>query len=89
MTSVSVTEVRNALRCPRLFALGKIRGTSIGFPVGSSSLGATFHRIVERFAGVVATPPVAWARLPQGAARDDIEAALRSFALEEPNRCAK
>ncbi|XXT15935.1 FtsK/SpoIIIE domain-containing protein [Sorangium sp. So ce429] len=47
---LSVTEVRNALRCPRSFALGRARGQSVIFPIGSSSLGAMFHRIVERFA---------------------------------------
>lgn len=46
----SVTEVRNALRCPRSFALGRARGRAVTFPIGSSSLNAMFHRIVERFA---------------------------------------
>ena len=49
MKNISVTEVRNALRCPRLFALGRARSAAVQFPVGSSSLGATFHRLAERF----------------------------------------
>ncbi|KYF58971.1 hypothetical protein BE04_43610 [Sorangium cellulosum] len=47
ITELSVTEVRNALRCPRSFALGRARGQAVKFPIGSSSLGAMFHRIVE------------------------------------------
>jgi S-DNA-T family DNA segregation ATPase FtsK/SpoIIIE len=55
--SISVTEVRNALRCPRLFVLGRLRGQQVAFPVGSSLLGATFHRILESFARSVDSPP--------------------------------
>lgn len=45
--TVSVTEVRNGLRCPRLFVLGRRTGRDHAFPVGASLLGATFHRVVE------------------------------------------
>src|SRR3954453_22116452 len=79
---VSVTEVRNALRCPRLFALGRSLGRSVAFPVGSSCLGASFHRIVERFAQTVTTPPTRLTQLPAAAARDDVEAYLRDWLLE-------
>jgi len=79
--TLSVTEVRNALRCPRLFALGRQRGTPLAFPVGSSRLGAPFHRIVERFARSVTTPPAAIAALSASSARDDVEAALGRWLL--------
>jgi DNA segregation ATPase FtsK/SpoIIIE, S-DNA-T family len=82
MTSVSVTEVRNALRCPRLFALGRKAGKALAFPVGSSCLGSTFHKIVERFAREVADPPAGLARLPANAPRDDIQAALCRWLLD-------
>lgn len=78
---VSVTEVRNALRCPRVFALGRARGKAVAFPVGASSLGATFHRIAERFARDLDTPPDAVARLPKGAPRDTIGATLGAWLL--------
>ena len=64
---VSVTEVRNALRCPRVFALGRARGQPVVFPVGASSLGALFHRIAERFARELDTPPERVRRLAAGA----------------------
>jgi S-DNA-T family DNA segregation ATPase FtsK/SpoIIIE len=48
--TVSVTEVRNGLRCPRLFVLGRRTGRDQGFPVGASLLGATFHRVVDALA---------------------------------------
>jgi len=54
---LSVTEVRNALRCPRAFMLGRPGGRAVAYPLGSSCLGASFHRIVDRFAQTVATPP--------------------------------
>lgn len=79
---VSVTEVRNALRCPRLFALGRSLGRSVAFPVGSSCLGASFHRVVERFAQTVASPPARFAQLPAAAARDDVEAQLSAWLLD-------
>jgi S-DNA-T family DNA segregation ATPase FtsK/SpoIIIE len=46
----SVTEIRNALRCPRVFALGRARGQKVMFPIGASALGAVFHRLVAAFA---------------------------------------
>jgi S-DNA-T family DNA segregation ATPase FtsK/SpoIIIE len=53
MDAVSVTEIRNALRCPRLFALTKANEAA-AFPVGSSSLGALFHRIAARLPEMLA-----------------------------------
>jgi S-DNA-T family DNA segregation ATPase FtsK/SpoIIIE len=50
MLKVSVAEVRNALRCPRIFALGRAQRREVGFPVSASCLGAAFHRIVANFA---------------------------------------
>jgi S-DNA-T family DNA segregation ATPase FtsK/SpoIIIE len=79
---ISVTEVRNALRCPRLFALGRMLGQSVAFPVGSSCLGATFHRIVERLSRVAAEPPRRFAQLPAGAARDEVQARLADWLLD-------
>lgn len=78
----SVTEVRNALRCPRIFALGRTRGAAVAFPIGSSCLGASFHRLVDRFAKVVASPPPSFAALPSSAHLDDIEAELRAWLLD-------
>lgn len=77
----SVTEVRNALRCPRVFALGRLAGQSVSFPVGSSCLGQTFHRLVERFARQVEQPPAHFEQLPLGIPRDDVEAALTRWLL--------
>lgn len=82
MRRVSVTEVRNALRCPRLFALGRARSAAVGFPVGSSSLGATFHRLAERFGGGVAAPPAAFAALPAQAPPAAVEEGLRHWLLD-------
>lgn len=79
---ISVTEVRNALRCPRLFALGRTLGKSVAFPVGSSCLGATFHRIVERFSRSVTSPPNGFGTLARGAPLDEIEANLRGWLLD-------
>jgi S-DNA-T family DNA segregation ATPase FtsK/SpoIIIE len=82
MSDVSVTEVRNALRCPRVFALGRARPQqTVAFPVGASSLGATFHRIAERFARALDDPPEAVRRLPQGAPREAVAAALGGWLL--------
>ena len=67
-TLLSVTEVRNALRCPRAFVLGRTGGKAVAFPMGSSCLGASFHRIVDRFAQTVTTPPAGLAGLAAGAA---------------------
>ena len=78
---VSVTEVRNALRCPRIFALGRIEQKVVAFPVGSSCLGATFHRLVDRFSADVGAPPAAFGVLPSGAALDTIEHGLCSWLL--------
>lgn len=79
---VSVTEVRNALRCPRLFALGRKLGRSVAFPVGSSCLGASFHRVMEQLSRVVTEPPPRFAQLPEGAPRDDVEARLSAWLLD-------
>lgn len=78
---ISVTEVRNALRCPRLFALGRALGQQLAFPVGSSCLGAAFHRIVERFAREVESPPSSFVTLPAGAPRDASEAGLTHWLI--------
>lgn len=78
---ISVTEVRNALRCPRIFALGRLRKKAVAFPVGSSCLGATFHRVVERFHRTVDRPPAAFEVLAAGAPRDDVETELAAWLL--------
>lgn len=78
---ISVTEVRNALRCPRVFALGRARGKAVVFPVGASSLGATFHRIAELFARDLDTPPEGVKRIAKGAPRAEVEAALARWLL--------
>ncbi|HKY37989.1 MAG TPA: FtsK/SpoIIIE domain-containing protein [Polyangiaceae bacterium] len=77
----SVTEVRNALRCPRVFALGRSLGQSVCFPLGSSCLGATFHRLVEKLSRQVDQPPAYFAALQPGAARDEVEASLVRWSL--------
>jgi S-DNA-T family DNA segregation ATPase FtsK/SpoIIIE len=78
-----VTEVRNALRCPRVFALGRtgLRKT-VAFPVGASSLGATFHRIAELFSRSLDAPPEVVRGLPRGAPREDVAAALGRWLLD-------
>lgn len=81
-SAFSVTEVRNALRCPRIFALGRLRKAAVAFPIGSSCLGASFHRLVDRFGKTVETPPPSFASLATGAPLDDIEAELRSWILD-------
>lgn len=78
---LSVTEVRNALRCPRIFALGRLEDTVVAFPVGSSCLGASFHRIVERFCGAVSAPPTYLKTLPAGAPGDSVQDALVRWLL--------
>jgi S-DNA-T family DNA segregation ATPase FtsK/SpoIIIE len=78
---VSVTEVRNALRCPRVFVLGRLRKSAVAFPVGSSCLGGAFHRIVERFAQTVTAPPEPFASLAAGAAAEVIRDALSRWIL--------
>jgi S-DNA-T family DNA segregation ATPase FtsK/SpoIIIE len=80
-SELSVTEVRNALRCPRIFALGRAQAKAVVFPVGASSLGATFHRIAERFARDLEAPPEAVRRLPPGAPRADVAAAFGAWLL--------
>jgi S-DNA-T family DNA segregation ATPase FtsK/SpoIIIE len=64
-----------------LFALGRSRGAAVAFPVGSSLLGAAFHRIVEKFAKSVAAPPRELLALQSGAARDDVESAIAHWLL--------
>jgi S-DNA-T family DNA segregation ATPase FtsK/SpoIIIE len=79
---VSVSEVRNALRCPRLFALGRLLGKEVSFPVGASGLGAAFHRLAERLAGGAAAPPAHFAALPADAGLPEIEEGLRRWLLD-------
>ncbi|HEX4339025.1 MAG TPA: FtsK/SpoIIIE domain-containing protein [Polyangiaceae bacterium] len=79
---ISVTEVRNALRCPRIFALGRLRKQAVAFPVGSSCLGATFHRVLERFSGEVGQPPRRFAALLKQSPLDDVQAALSEWLLD-------
>lgn len=79
---ISVTEVRNALRCPRVFALGRKIDRPVAFPVGASALGATFHRIVESFARSASTPPASWTGLGAHAEPDQIAHALRCWVLD-------
>lgn len=87
---ISVTEVRNALRCPRVFTIGRLRSKAVAFPVGSSCLGGTFHRVVDRFTQTVDSPPEHFAALPAGAPREGVKAALTrwilGFLLEELER---
>lgn len=78
---VSVTEVRNALRCPRIFALGRLEEKAVPFPVGSSCLGASFHRLVERFAQAVDAPPAYLLALSEGASLDDLQESLNRWIL--------
>ncbi len=77
----SVMEVRNALRCPRVFALGRARKHAVVFPIGSSSLGAMFHRIVESFARELASPPEPVRRLPDGASREQLTRLFSAWLL--------
>jgi DNA segregation ATPase FtsK/SpoIIIE, S-DNA-T family len=76
---LSVTEIRNALRCPRVFALGRARGQTVLFPIGASALGAVFHRLVAAFAR---EPDLSrLSRLPAGAAVDEVARTLSSSLL--------
>jgi S-DNA-T family DNA segregation ATPase FtsK/SpoIIIE len=77
----TVTEVRNALRCPRVFALGRSLGQAVAFPVGASSLGALFHRIAERFARELANPPEPMRALLPNTSVDCITDVLSSWIL--------
>lgn len=79
---VSVTEVRNALRCPRIFALGRLEKKTVAFPVGSSCLGASFHRLVERFSGSVEAPPAHFLALEKGAPLDSVQASLTRWITD-------
>ncbi len=77
--SLSVTEIRNALRCPRVFALGRAHGRTVIFPIGASALGAVFHRLVAAFAR---EPDLSrLARLPAGAPVDEIARTLSGSLL--------
>ncbi len=78
---VSVTEVRNALRCARLFALGR-EGERVRFPVGPSSLGAVFHRLAERLAGAAGSPPAALTALGAGASPAAVAEILNRWLLD-------
>lgn len=77
----TVTEVRNALRCPRVFALGRARGPAVAFPIGASSLGALFHRIAERFARELVHPPEKMLALLPGSNVERIADVLSSWLL--------
>ena len=80
---VSVTEVRNALRCPRIFALGRRRqGREVAFPVTASSLGAAFHRIVGAFSATVANPGSALGKLEQGATESMMASVVAGALLD-------
>ncbi len=77
--SVSVTEIRNALRCPRVYALGRARGQTVLFPIGASAMGAVFHRLVAAFAR---EPDLSrLARLPAAAPVDDVARTLAGSLL--------
>lgn len=78
---ISVTEVRNALRCPRVFALGRMRGQQVAFPLGASSLGSAFHRIVETAARTAGDPPERLRRLEAGARREVTAEAVAAWLL--------
>lgn len=81
--TVSVTEVRNALRCPRIFALGRAQRREVAFPVAASSLGAAFHRIVASFSATIASPTPALARLDASAEESMVSRALCAALLDE------
>jgi S-DNA-T family DNA segregation ATPase FtsK/SpoIIIE len=77
--SLSVIEVRNALRCPRAFALGRAGGQAIQFPIGASAMGAVFHRLVAAFAR---DPDIArLSRLPPGTSAAEIAGELAGSLL--------
>ncbi len=81
--AISVTEVRNALRCPRLFTLGRSTGKTVLFPVASSALGATFHRLIERFSRSLDTPPTGVSSLPEGTSAEALRRALICWILDD------
>lgn len=78
---ISVTEVRNALRCPRVFALGRLRRSAVAFPVGASCLGGAFHRIVDKLAQTVAAAPPHVVALPADAGLDARREAIVRWLL--------
>ena len=82
MSTFSITEIRNALRCPRLFALGKLTGRPVDFPVGASVLGAVFHRIVAALGRTASEPPADFAGLPAHAPPAETAAALARWLLQ-------
>lgn len=79
---LSVTEVRNALRCPRIFALGRKNSRAVAFPVGSSCLGSAFHRIVDRFASEVSSPPEYFRSSGAPCPRDEVESKLVRWLID-------
>lgn len=81
MTTFSVTEVRNALRCPRVFTLGRVKGQQVAFPVGASALGGTFHRIAERLHANSSDPPPTLLALGPDSAPGAIAVALKDVLL--------
>ncbi len=81
--AISVTEVRNALRCPRLFTLGRSTGKAVLFPVASSALGATFHRLIERFTRSLDSPPAHVSALPEGTPPEVLREALIRWILDD------
>ena len=78
---VTVTEVRNALRCPRVFTIGRRRRNAVAFPVGSSCLGGAFHRVVDRFAQTIDAPPGYVAALREESSREELRAGLTRWIL--------
>jgi S-DNA-T family DNA segregation ATPase FtsK/SpoIIIE len=58
-----------------------MKNRAVAFPIGSSCLGASFHRLVARFAQTVDTAPPPFAALPSGAPLDAIEAELRRWLV--------
>jgi hypothetical protein len=58
-TSFSVTDIRVAVECPRLFYLGKRFGGKTMFLPSNSSigLGSTFHQLAERFVNLAREKP--------------------------------
>ncbi|MBK7583834.1 MAG: PD-(D/E)XK nuclease family protein [Myxococcales bacterium] len=83
MTALTVTEVRNALRCPRVFALGRRFSKRVVFPVGASALGSAFHRIADRFAANVTQLPKRFETLPTSAPADELADAIEGLLLRQ------
>ncbi len=81
-TTLSVTEVRNGMRCPRLFTLGRMH-SSVAFPIGSSCMGSTFHRVIERFAKSADTaPPWLTLKTAKSSEMSVVRGALRRWVLD-------